>query len=36
MKEYKGTIFVLHFNVMNLVHEAPTKATSLYSSLLDH
>jgi hypothetical protein len=33
MKEYKGTIFLLHLNIMNLVHEASTSDQSVFQSV---
>ena len=33
MKEYAGTIFLLQFNVMNLVHEAPESVQFVFQSV---
>jgi len=33
MREYKGTIFLLYSNVMNLVHEASTSDQFVFQSL---
>ena len=33
MKEYAGTVFLLQFNVMNLVHEAPESVQFVFQSV---